>query len=104
MRRSDLRHHACGWALAENWLAGCIRTMFGAYLPLYFCKLLLLGRSLKGGGRSRPSSNNLGECVEVSGAHEALMLHSLVSVFGFAAEFFLLQARVGSHASVFVSA
>ncbi len=74
-----------------------MRTMLGAS-AVYFGELLLLGRALKCGSRSQAPSNHLGESVEVSRAHEALMLHGLVSVFGFAAEFLLLQPRISRHA------
>jgi len=52
-------------------------------------------------GRRSPG-DHLRDCVKITGAHEALVLHRLVPVSKFAAELLFLQSGVGSHACEFV--
>ena len=54
-------------------------------------ELLRFRRAVKRNGRSRSTGNYLLDGVEISGAHETLVLDRLVAYWFLAREFFLLQ-------------
>src|SRR5467141_3875129 len=66
-------------------------------------KLSSLGRARQCRGRGSPARNNLSNLVEIPGADEALVRDGAVAKF-LGCELFLLEFRVGGHASLRVAA
>src|ERR1700757_1899691 len=85
--RTRINVHRRVRTVSENRLAGRVGSMVWPNDRLLLPELFRFGRLGQRHGRRQPSADHLLHLIEVSGAHEALVLDRLVAVLRFAAEF-----------------